>query len=104
MALTFTPQYEGVVGNRRCWRGTVTFDSSYPTGGEAIAPGDLGFSVAIETVLIGSNDEAGVSARWDQANSKVLLFDENDTSGVEAQFANTGNASANVVTLEAYGF
>jgi hypothetical protein len=103
MALTFTKQYFGVVGDRKCWRGTVTFDSSYPTGGEAVTAANFEFTLGIETVIIGSNDEAGVSARWDSANSKIKLFDENDTSGIEAEFANAGDASGNVVTLEAYG-
>lgn len=103
MALTFTEQYRGVVSDRRVWRGTVTFDSSYPTGGEAVTAADFGFDVSIETVIVGSNDEAGVSCRWDGANSKLKLFDEDNTSGIEAEFGNGTDASANVTTLEAYG-
>jgi len=103
MALTYTKQYSGVVGDRRCWRGTITFDSSYPTGGEAVAAASLGFTVAIESVIVGSADEAGISARWDSANNKMKLMDEDGTSGIEAEFANTGDASAVVVTIEAYG-
>ena len=82
--------------------GTVTFDNSYPTGGEAIAAADFGLQ-RIDSVIVGSNDEAGVSARWDQANSKLKLFDEENTSGIEAEFANAGDASANVVTLLVFG-
>lgn len=81
---------------------TVTFDSSYPTGGEAVAASDFGLS-SIRGLIVGSNDEAGVSARWDASASKLKLFDEENTSGIEAEFANTGDASANVVTLLAIG-
>jgi hypothetical protein len=104
MAVTFTDDYMGVVGARKVWRGTVTFDTSYPTGGESVSVGDLGFSVEIESLHIVSNDEAGISASWDATNSKIKLFDEDGTSGIEAEFASTGDASANIVSIEAFGF
>ena len=103
MALTFGKEYFGVVGDRKCWRGTVTFDNSYPTGGEAVTPANFEFLLNVESVIIGSTDEAGVSARWDATNDKILLFDEDNTSGIEAEFANAGDASGVVVTLQAFG-
>jgi hypothetical protein len=82
---------------------TVTFDSSYPTGGEAISVTDFPSLASIDQVIVGSNDEAGVSCRWDKANSKLKLFDEDNASGIEAEFANAGDASANVVTILVVG-
>lgn len=103
MALTYTESDRGGhIGRLRTWVGTITFDSSYPTGGEAIDAGQFGMS-SIVTLIVGSTDEAGISARWDQANSKIILFDEDNTSGIEAQFANTGDASGVVVTVLVLG-
>jgi len=82
---------------------TVTFDSSYPTGGEAISVTNFPSLNSIDEVIVGSSDEAGISCRWDKANSKLKLMDENDTSGIEAEFANTGDASGVVVTLIVVG-
>jgi hypothetical protein len=82
---------------------TVLFDDSYPTGGEALAASDFSDLSSISNIIVGSNTTAGISARWDQANSKLILFDEDDTSGIEAQFANTGDASAITVTIMAVG-
>ena len=91
----------GVVRNMTV--ATVTFDSSYPTGGEAIAASDFTNLSTIDAVIVGSNDEAGVSARWDQANLKLKLMDEDNTSGIEAEFGNGTDASANVTTILVIG-
>lgn len=103
MALTYTElDRSGQVGRLRVWVGTITFDSSYPTGGEAVDAGQFGMS-SIVALIVGSTDEAGISARWDHANSKLILMDEDNTSGIEAQFANTGDASAVVATVLVFG-
>lgn len=106
MALTYVGRKKdnlhGTQGGFRVWMGTITFDSSYPTGGEAVTAADFGMS-AIHTMIISSTDEAGISARWDHANLKIKLFDEDNTSGVEAEFANTGDASGVVVEAVVFG-
>ena len=103
MALTFTADNFGVVGAQRQWQGTVTFDASYPTGGEAVLPADFGGLVQIDTVIIGQTNVAGVDAVWDATNSKVILYDEDNTSGVAAQAANASDQSATIVTAIVYG-
>lgn len=103
MAVTYTElDRSGQVGRLRVWVGTITFDSSYVTGGEPIDAAQFGMS-NIVALIVGSADEAGISARWDQANSKLILMDEDNTSGIEAQFASTGDASAVVVTVLVLG-
>ena len=82
--------------------GTVLFDNSYPTGGEAITAANFGLS-RIDAVVVGSNSGAGVDAVWDAANSKLKLFDEDGTSGISAEFASTGDASANTATILVFG-
>jgi hypothetical protein len=72
MALTFTKQKEGVVGDLRYWAGTITFDASYPTGGEAIVAGDFLFASTIFLLQLGTDD--GVFCQFDRANSKIMVF------------------------------
>ena len=103
MALTFTKNHSGVVGNRRVWRGTITFDSSYPTGGEAVAASDFEFNLTVDHVAVGSCDDAKYHAAWDQTNSKIILYVEDGTSGIEAQCGSTSDQSAVKVTVEATG-
>lgn len=103
MALTFTAGNSGVQGNVRVWSGVITFDSSYPTGGEAIAVGDFGFTLEILNVVLGPTNVAGIDAVWDQANSKVILYDEDNTSGIAAQVADTTDMSATTVPVTVTG-
>lgn len=103
MSLTFTKNYSGVLGDRRVWRGTATFDSSYVTGGELVTAADFGFT-AIEHVQVGSTDDVNQRAVWVASTGALMLFVENGTSGIEAQEGSTDDASAVVVTLEATGF
>ena len=66
---TFTEESRTPIGgNKALCTGTLGFDSSYPTGGEAIdAAGDLGYDVVIF--------EPGVIvANWDKANQKVVAY------------------------------
>jgi len=104
MALSFSKTRSGVMGDLRYWAGTVTFDSAYPTGGEAVAKSDFGFSTKIVHLGINQTDEAGVDAEWDAASGKIKLFDEDNTSGIAAEFANGGDASGVVLDVFALGF
>jgi hypothetical protein len=61
-------QYEGF---NRVTRARVSLDNSYPTGGYAITPGQLGLS-SIDFVI--ANDRLGYSFDWDYANNKLLVY------------------------------
>jgi hypothetical protein len=52
--------------------GTVTFDSSYPTGGESLSATDLGFSTKVETFVASPN--GGLIFEYDFTNSKLAAF------------------------------
>jgi hypothetical protein len=66
MALTITFTDDNAVeGDRRVRRGTFTFDSSYPTGGELVTPAELRLNV-VETLR--------VHAFSDQGNRLVKTF------------------------------
>ena len=107
MALTFTKQAAGVIGDKRYWLGTVAFDASYPTGGEVVAASDFEFQVAVEGVLVGAGSALVFEkiVRYDPSTSSLTIGDEDDTSGVEAQAANASDQSGVVdVQLLAIGY
>ena len=52
--------------------GTITFDSSYPTGGESLSASDLGFSTKVETFVASPN--GGLIFEYDFTNSKLEAY------------------------------
>lgn len=79
MALTFSKDKEGVAGDLRYWSGTITFDSSYPTGGEAITASNFGFGSTI--YILSMNPNAGVYPEFDRTNSKIKVYFPTGGSG-----------------------
>ena len=82
---------------------TVLFDSSYPTGGEAISVADFPSLGSLDEIIVGSSNVATKNAVWDKANSKLKLVIEDGTSGVEAEAGSTSDQSAVTVTVMAIG-
>lgn len=80
----------------------MTFDSSYPTGGEAVTAANLGLRKINHANVVGASATgAGVNvanAIVDLTNSKVLLYDE-----TPAQVADNADVQTAVVRIEAYG-
>lgn len=72
MALTFTPIYKGKFSDRRLHLYSVTFDSSYAAGGEAVTANDLGLN-SID-VVIPAPGIVGRVAIWDSTASKLMAF------------------------------
>lgn len=76
MALTYdtAPRVE-YEGNMRVWYGSITFDSSYPTGGEALSLASLGFSRQVFSVVAGPTTTGHVGV-WDLSKTapKLLAF------------------------------
>lgn len=70
MALTFSQKHNTVVGNKRMTVTAVTFDSSYPTGGEAVTAADFGL-VVLDIVLV--QPPSGFFVEFDSANSKLVV-------------------------------
>lgn len=71
MALTVVISDQGIAGNLRWVRGTVAFDSSYPTGGESFTAANIGLRV-IDSIHF--HHTAGVSFEYDYTNSKILAY------------------------------
>jgi hypothetical protein len=89
MALTFSEVTRTLTANKRVVVADVTLDNSYPTGGEAISPSDVGLQ-AFEAVLIPSINNAGTRFLvWDQANSKVKVLTALSTEAANASDQST---------------
>jgi len=68
MSLTITNREFSVFGTKRVVFCDIAFDSSYPTGGESLTPGDIGLSVATHVTIAGNS---GYVFEYDYTNSKV---------------------------------
>lgn len=86
MALGFTEQTKdslrGEFGGLKSWSGVITFDNSYPTGGEAITAANFGMS-SISSVIIVPTGGTRLFA-WDKANSKILVYTALSTEAANA--------------------
>jgi hypothetical protein len=65
-------------GNQRVKHRHLTFDSSYPAGGLALKPSDVGLKTIDQVIVAGparKNDAtSAVLASYDHTNGKVLAF------------------------------
>lgn len=79
------------------------FDNSYATGGEALAPADLGLS-AFRFVML-EEDADGYVVKFDRANNKLMLFVEEAVAagGPLLEVAAATDVSAVVVRVLAIG-
>lgn len=89
MALTFAKVKHGIGLNQRIHIYDVTFDSSYPTGGEAVAASDFGMTSgsinAVTPVFSGATAANGRIVAWNPSTGKLTVW---TAPGTEA-----GNAS-----------
>src|SRR5256885_9325763 len=81
MALTVAPVSgvkDTVWGNRRVRTRTVTFDSSYATGGEPLKPSDFNLKQIDEVIVTGparKNDGSNAAiASYDQPNQTLMAY------------------------------
>jgi hypothetical protein len=99
MALTFgTPEYWRLPqarGKAICSI-KITFDSSYPTGGEAVAVSDIDGLQGDIDYLWCVGDGAGYVFEWDNTNSKIIVYwvDTTTDGAPLAQVVNTTDLSA----------
>lgn len=83
----------------------ITYDSSYPTGGEALAAVDLGFRVGSRLDAVQANAPGGlvVSYLTSSAFGGNLLIFEQDAGGPLAEVASASDQSAVTARVTAYG-
>lgn len=63
----------------------ITFDSSYPTGGEALSASDLGFNLSVEFVL--AAPAGGLMFEYDHTNKKLKALYPTGGSATPAALA-----------------
>lgn len=82
---------------------TVQMDSSYAAGGEAVALGSLGLQRCTGAVVspASGTGPVGYVGVWDNANSKLLAFQQDGTTGGLAQAS--GDLSAVTFTVHFFG-
>ena len=71
MGLTITGLRFDLTGSGNQVKGTIAFDSSYPTGGESLLPSQIGLAV-IDSIDIDA--KGGYSFSYDYTNQKLLAY------------------------------
>lgn len=105
VSLTTGRSYEnGQFGRKTAIKGTLAFDSSYPTGGETLIKSQVGIQT-IDRMNIQVN--SGYVCQYDSANNKVLVYyaDNNNASdGPLIEVPNTTDLSSlTAIPFEAVG-
>ena len=94
MAVAITNSQHGVSGNKKTVSGTVTFDASYPTGGESFGLAEIG----ILPQSVSTTADSGINIFWDRANGNIKILaaggteagSASDQSAQTAEFIATG--------------
>jgi len=108
MALTITPVPGTRNSDGRYFSQIVdiALDNSYPTGGYAISPRDVGLGLTIFGMqIIGGNSAAnGRKAMWDTGNNKLMLAQDAGAAGAMAQVPNATDVSTLTFRVKVTGF
>ena len=105
MALTIVQNYHAAVGDAFLREYNVTFDSSYPTGGELFdgttTPTDDFFHEVVAIISVNTTAPAvpTKTVLWDPTNSKLKVSLEDTTSGKNAEAGNGSDQSAVVARV-----
>ncbi len=105
MGLTLTETKVGVVGDKRYFIGTATFDSSYLTGGESFTPANAGMTDFDHVSLTPDNlaQDTGLYPIWDDSADKIQLFESGANNTPLDEEASTTDVSAYIVYILALG-
>lgn len=104
MAITVsTSKTPKVPGTQVLRRITITMDSSYATGGEAVALADLGVS-RLDSIFPASR--SGYVAGWNGSTSapKIMLYRQTAASSALVEVPSTTDVSATIVDLLVFGY
>ena len=108
MALTWVLDDRQLVGNKREVAGSVTFDSSYPTGGEVFTPAALGLT-ALTDFQVEIDATAGYVPVWNRSVSapKLMAFygdNNNAADGPLIEVPDTTNIATAIARFRATGY
>jgi hypothetical protein len=88
MALTLSRVKEAVIGSLKLRVLDVTFDASYPTGGESLTADDLG----VDPVFVIAEPTDGFAFEYDKGNEKLIAYEQGFTTGSTAAADSTSGA------------
>lgn len=91
-----------VEGSRRVAHAKVTFDNSYPTGGEAVTAAMFGL-VRLDFVRVLGTSEDGRIVRYIPSSAKLQVFQQGAAAGPFTEVANATDLSADHVYVTAVG-
>ena len=97
MALTIGSLTYDLAGSKNVVRGTIAFDSSYPTGGESLTPANVGLSTITNLSV---SPKSGYTFEYDYTNQKLLAYLSAGftPAGTNGTSAVTGTAAAQTFT------
>ena len=93
---TGLPRNQAITNDRPRNRFTLAADNSYPTGGYAITPAQLGFASQIDYLDIVNENISAWSASWNKATQK-LQFLGMSTGAEVANNTNLAGATCDVI-------
>lgn len=92
MALAFTTISNRAVANRRQKVVEITWDNSYPTGGEAVTAANFGLKKIehiTHGIAISSDRTTACPIAWDRTNSKLVAYESGASGAVLPEKGNT---------------
>lgn len=95
MAVSVTRSRVAVPGASKVVHGTIAFDSSYPTGGEALSKSTIGLGDRLDSIVF--EPAGGYVPVYDYTNEKVKMFmgdNNNAADGPLIEVADTTDLSA----------
>lgn len=101
MALTATVDDRNIEGRWRRHTCTVTFDSSYPTNGEAYTAGLFGLGLINHLEVV--NGDGGYVVQDDAANLKFIAYEAGADGAPLDEVANTTDLSSVAIRVVAVG-
>ena len=110
MALTLTKISANTSGNKRRRVYDVTFDSSYPTGGESLTAADVNLRKIEQLIVHGPSTATrggttGAFPSYDYTNAKLQLFWGNaDTASVAPEVTSTTDVATQICRITAIGY
>mgnify|MGYP000945656726 CR=1 FL=1 len=110
MALTLTKISAYTAGNKRHRVYDVTFDSSYPTGGESLTASDVNLRKIEQLIVHGPatatrGGTTGVLATYDYTNAKLQAFWGNaGTASVLPEVTDTTDIATQICRITAIGY
>lgn len=105
MALTITEVARTVFGNKRVLLADITFDASYPSGGEPLTAATLGFTSidrVLPSVAVSATPEA-IIVDYDESAELLIAYRVDQIDDVLEEIPDTTDLSAFTVTLQIIG-